>query len=268
MINKSTTPRICAGMCLCILLSTAATALSQTADEDETTIVRAEVEERVTTTQRAGFVNHDLETYMSLWAPDIQVIRGRRPAPGPHDWTLDFASLQQTRALMFSVPPGQTTSYSSRTVAFSLEGDTAVIQLETTVIEQYQHVDGGIFRLRKVGEQWVVFEYRWWPISETRGSMVSTYDDQLWAEEDRMVELGRADRSDLDTQTALDAGYRIPEAYELAVTWTEEEPRFGHAWLIRGRFAMELGRAQDAITSYRQARRFGMADHVPAYVPE
>ena len=114
----------------------------------------------------------------------------------------------------------------------------------------------------------MAFEYRSWPISGTRGSSLTTYDDQLWAEEDEDVEASQASGSHVDSRISLSFAYRVPEAYQAAVTCTEQQPGDGYAWMARGHLAMELGATEDAIASFQRARRWGRADNVPAYVPE
>ena len=51
---------------------------------------------------RAGFLEHDLDAYMKVWAPEGRLIAGRTSTPDAHDVTMSYAQIEATKRLRFA----------------------------------------------------------------------------------------------------------------------------------------------------------------------
>jgi len=236
-------------------------------EEDTARLDQTVIEELIGTTQRAGFVEHDFESYMSLWADDVQIVGARGPEAGPFDFSIGREAIAATRGLRFSVPPQPGSFFIMMTNGFELEGDVATLLVEsTTTTQDSSETVAELYKLRWTDGRWQAFENRWWPERSTNGRESTVHDEAHWSRVDAEVE---AASDDQDARAmALANAYRFSEALVAYRAITDGGSTEALAWSMRGNMAMVVGEVEEAITSFNRARSLDSSAFVPDFIPE
>lgn len=235
-------------------------------EEDGVSRDQTQIEELIGSTQRAGFVDHSLEGYMSLWAEDIRIVGARGPEAGPFDFSIGREAIATSRGLRFSVPPPPGSFFVMMTNAFEVDGDVATILIEsTTTTQDSAETVAETYKLRWADGRWQAFENRWWPVRSTFGWESTVYDEAFWSTADASVE-SASTGSDAHAM-ALASAYRFSEALVAYRAITDAGSTDALAWSMRGNMAMIMGEVSDAITSFNRARELDPSAFVPTFIP-
>jgi hypothetical protein len=216
--------------------------------------------------QRAGWERHDLEGYMAQWASEARLVAGRAPEPGPHDWSLQREAIRATRQVRFAEPLPVGRSMNVELVAFTLEGDGALLQTRTTLRQPgYVEAVGEHYRLHRSEAGWRVVENRWWPLETIAGAERIVYDEAYWQAADAEVEAARAAGEPGALVDALTRAYRFPEALEAMRAWTAEPDAPAALWLVRARLALLVGEVSDGREAWERARQLDPTVPAPPF---
>ena len=122
-----------------------------------------------------------------------------------------------------------------------------------------------VYRLRRQGGAWKVYENRTWPVEASAGEWVHTYDVETWKALDKNAKEA-ADKEDLRSEVDwLSKGQRHAEAHAAAKKWTEKQNEFAESWVARGLTAVALGDAADARASFKKALELDPKAKMPGY---
>ena len=242
-----------------IILTTLATASTACADEKDI------VAKTVFDAQRAGFVRHDIKAYMSQWTDDAKLVGGRRDTPELYDFTMNRKQIESSRRMLFQGKPA-ITKVDFEVDDVKVEDDRATLRVRST-----SHFDGGtvqvgeIYRLRKTGEGWKVFENRWWLIRRQIGDRTIVYDAEKLKRADAAVIREKRTGSSEALVSAMRDACRFKEAHRAAIAVTKDKGATAVDWLVRGTLAMQVGDANDAKVSFLKALSLDANVELPSY---
>jgi WD40 repeat protein/tetratricopeptide (TPR) repeat protein len=203
-----------------------------------------------------GWLKHDLERHLKLFADDVTVRDGRTEAPGPYDTTLTRKQMEQLRRLQFRGPLTENGS-SVEDVHVEVKGNEAVWRARWTAhIRENFIVWTTVYRMRRTAEGWKAFATSSWPVAERMGSVSRTFDDATtWAALDAAVDALKDSPDMWKRIDALRSARRPVEALDIARKATEKPGASARAWMMRGELALQLGHLEEARTALRTAEQ-------------
>jgi len=228
------------------------------------------IEKVVFDAQRAGVERGDLQAYLAQWTKDARIIAGRGPIKGEFEITLDRQQIEDTRRLRFSWRPVEYGNWKLgfRDVQTTITGDHAQMKLKSTVTVAYsRETVGEIYKLRRTKDGWRVYENRFWPI-ETKQAInrITKYDAATWKQLDADVDRFKNEDKPLQVLGALQAAYRWKEAHKQAKTVFSSPKISAREWLSRAGTALQAGDADDAIYSFKMAKKIEPQLEIPSAV--
>jgi serine/threonine protein kinase/tetratricopeptide (TPR) repeat protein len=214
----------------------------------------------------AGWLHHDLESYMEWFADDAELISGRSDTPGPYDITIDRDTLKAVRSMEFqgSFPPGFRFDYPKLDVNL---GDDKATLAGTTVVRfdgGYQTWDGKV-EVRKTKHGWKAVKGRWWIVNQKIGDELTTYDAATWKRLDDEVEKQRVAGDRHALADALVNARRVAEAHKITKDLTSTPDAPVNDWILRGRVALSDHDPADAIVAYKKALSLDPNAQIPPY---
>jgi len=204
--------------------------------------------------EQAGWLHHDADAYLALWADDAKITAGRGPKVDRYDRTIDRRTFDRVQRLQFQGPPPQGVQFNYQTIAIEVDGDQARHDYESVV----QFAGGfesfaATTRLRKSERGWQKIENRWWPVKKRHGDRVTTFDAAGLEALDVAVEERRAEGNTQALVESLVDAFRWQEAQEVAHRLTESPDANAGDWVLRGLTALRANDADDAIASFKRA---------------
>jgi hypothetical protein len=131
--------------------------------------------------EAAGFERHDLDKFLAIWADDGKLIEGRTEKPDKYDTVLARPQLEAKYKLSFAVPPTKEVRVEFEQERVTVDGDEATVRYRA--MTRYSEVTitaDEVYRLRRQGGAWKVYENRTWPVEGSAGEWVHTYDAETW----------------------------------------------------------------------------------------
>lgn len=203
---------------------------------------RSEIESVVFDAQRAGFERRDLAGYMSAWTADGRLIAGRTELDGPHDVTLTHSQIEATKRERLPHLPDLRLSFDVQ--HFEHDGKTALLRtLSSLFSEAHFEQNAELYRLRRDGGRWRVYENRYWPVRVVTERTDVVYGSDTWRKLDAAVEETAA--GTIERAYALVAAFRVREAYAKAARLTDAHARSLPAWYLRSDLALRVGAVED-----------------------
>ncbi|HVC96307.1 MAG TPA: tetratricopeptide repeat protein [Pirellulales bacterium] len=204
--------------------------------------------------EQAGWLHHDAEAYLALWADDAKITAGRGPKGDRYDRTIDRRTFERVQRLQFQGPPPQGVQFNYQTIAIEVDGN----QARHDYVSVVQFAGGfesfaATTRLRKSERGWQTFENRWWPVKKRHGDRVTTFDAAGLEALDAIVEERRAEGNRRALVESLVDAFRSQEAKEAAHLLTESPGATAGDWALRGSTALRANDADDAIASFKRA---------------
>jgi len=230
--------------------------------------VSEEVRTLVFNSQNAGFLRHDFNTYIALWADDGRLIVGRSEEPAATDTVWDYPRLYASRRMRFRSPT-TTTTLDHEDVEVEVSGENATLRCRTiSGGEDWTEEMREVYRLRLTSDGWRIVENRAWPISKTINGEELIYSQETWSWLDRAFNEA-LDRGDTDgAVNAAVSGYRYREAFETARDAASIGDALAHDPLRYGHLAILLGEESEALEAFREARRRDPTIDVPRWALE
>ena len=228
-----------------------------------------EIADWVFACQKAGWEDHDIDTYLSQWADDATVILARGEETGEYDIVYDHDQIVATRTMrMRGETPGIQITYGD--VEAEIDGDTAIITCETLTTDadsNFRVVYRARYTLKRFGDEWRVVEDREWYVSQrNRDQQKTTYTQAQWEELDRAVTEAQQDQDvEAELWTLFDA-MRFQEAYDLTKRITQLDDAQAADWSTRGYLAVLIGDAEDAQSSFEIAYELDSEVRMPPFV--
>ncbi len=236
---------------------TAASAEARAQEEIKETLFRA---------LEAGWVRHDLTTYLRLLADDAREVAGRGEQPDASDVVLDRAQIEAVRRVQFRYAPSPDLRSGNENVRVEIQGDRAVVRWDGTVqIDEWFKTWRNVAHLRKTPQGWKLYASRTWPIALRTMQVLYAIDAAYWKEKDAAVEQARAGKDLRKLVRALDEAERRPEAYQAARDLTAADKATAADWALRGDMALNAGDPADALASFRRARALDIEVILPFY---
>ena len=205
--------------------------------------------------QRAGYERRDLAAYMGQWAPNATLTAARGPKPGPHDRTLDLATIRATRAERFFRPPTDGRTLRWQDVRVRVHAGAATVAWRALS----QHSDGSevvaeVYHLGRTATGWRVMHNRFWPLqTRENGRKARDYTPQTWQKLDAWAERSACFGGRCPSR--LLSAWRFVDAWREAVRISQRPGgATAHAWLLRGICAVLSGNVADARPSFDRVR--------------
>lgn len=223
-----------------------------------------EIIELVRDSMVAGFADHDIEGYLEIWSDEARLVGGRGPAAAPTDVVLSRKQIEATKRLRFAgKPTGLLVSPVDPKVVVS--GDEAVLtwRIKTEQPDFVEVVDE-IYKLRKTGRGWRVYENRYWIVKAGGADAPTLYDAEYWKAKDLAVEAARSAGDKRAESNALAAAGRWPEAHAILVELTSASEEL-ELWDLRMSLALASGLASDAQRAACKCKSLGPEHVLPAW---
>ena len=224
---------------------------------DEQALIRF-VEE----SQRACFVENDVDKYMAMWTEDARLVGGRGPEPGPHDLTLTRAQIEATKRLRY----GDKTDSPSFDLAFKnprvrVDGDTVELGWRAVFSGKgWEEVTEEIYKLRETPQGWRAFENRYWIIRQAD----RTQDAAFWARQDAQVVAAKEGGDGFVEAQALMSAHRMTDAFERLKSLSKDQQN-AQTWALRAAVAVIVGDIDDARQSACHARAIDPEAGLPTW---
>jgi hypothetical protein len=219
--------------------------------------------------QLAGWERHSIGPYMAQWSDDARVIVGRSENPGKYDLVLSRDQLEATRRMLFQDKPSLKLVFENARV--EVKGNKAVLRVQTTWkvkgSPEFSQAVQEVYRLRRTGGGWKVWENRAWLTSKVVGTEVRQFDEKTWKKLDARVEELRGAGSGLELAFALCEAYRFAEAHQTAQKYTSAGRASADDWRLRAFFALQAGDAKDAKMSLDKAQSLDKKTPAPSDTP-
>lgn len=219
----------------------------------------------VLTSQRKGFVSHDLPAYMEIWDKDARLISGRGANPGPYDLSLSLKEIEASNALVFVGTP---ITLSLETSEVEVWGNSKEAVLSWTVVERASSFStrvGEQYKLRLSEGKWRVFENRHWILASGPEGMLEEVDPSEY----EALDAEAARTSGNERVSALVGGGRLREAYDelkkLQPSGAETPESQFEYWKKLSTLAQRLGAHEDARASVCKARALKPAADLQAW---
>lgn len=259
--------------CLLFLLGamTTVSAVAQDDRSDETAHLTGEarkIANWVIASQRAGWEDLDVETYLSQFAEAATVVLARMEEPGEYDVTYDYETIVATRTMrMRGENPGIVLRYVN--VEVEIDGDEAVMRTRTITRSRgsdYREIMHERFTLRRGDDGWLVVEDRAWLVGELIDGERIVVDESVWEERDGWIEAELAgDREPRWLRDYLLHAFRFEEAHAMAIEVCGLEDAEAFDWSRRGVFAVLAGDAADAELAFATALEMDPEVWLPYY---
>lgn len=227
-----------------------------------------QVADQLIASQRAGWEDHDVETYLASWAEDSVLTWGRSAQPGPHDFRVQADPRAATRRIVLR---GENPGTRLRLVSVDVEvdGDTAVLNWQiiySSDASDNRRLNAERYDLSKTDKGWVVTANRAWVLAVESDGKKTRIDEEEWARRDLAVKQAEADGRHHDHCIALLEAYRFGEAYEAAVAMTEREGAKADAWVLRGITSAVACKAEDIEPAFKKAKAMNPFIWQPTYM--
>lgn len=238
----------------------------------------------VQSSQRAGWLRHDVEGYLAPWAKNARLVIGRTRKPSRMDVVLPYRKLKQVRALRFRGRPlkSRTMAFSNVKLSFSSPTRAALsMRVKQGIPGGFETVED-LYELRKSKAGWRIHHNRSWPVEVGFGnSPIRTlhggkqpppqrvvYGPEIWKKLDDMVQRVRATKKLTLLARALLNAWRFTEAHQVMKRHTKKKIVTGTDWALRGVTAAMAGDAVDAIRSFKRAHKQDPKTAVPGYAKD
>ena len=177
--------------------------------------------EHITSLQKKGLEEHQLDEFMQLWSKDVKQLLGRGKLSSIYDTTLNYEKLHQTRLVRFwNVPPwGLKASY--KLLSFKEKAT----HLEVHMIANFTFPGG----LQKVHEhykrrdekgQFKAFYYKLWPLEFKSETEHLKYTEELWKSLDNAVQAAQTPEDIRQLPSLLVRAQRMGEAHQASIKVT------------------------------------------------
>ena len=214
----------------------------------------------------AGWLHHDLESYIEWFAADAELTAGRSDTPGPYDITSNRETLKAVRSMEFQapLPPGFRFDYPRLDV--NLSDDKATLAISTLVRFDggYQTWDGKV-ELRRTSQGWKAVESRWWLVNQKTGDELTTFDAVTLARLDDEVEKQRVAGDRHALADALFNARRVADAHKITKDLTSMPNAPVSDWILRGRLALPAYDPADAVVAFKNAVSLDPRAPIPYY---
>lgn len=224
------------------------------------------VREAVESSQRAGWLRHDVEAYLDAFTDDATLVLGRGPDPGPRDTEWDRAHLEASRRMRMTGPPPAGLEVAFEDVVVELDGDAAVYRCRT-ISSQPALVEtvGEIYRLRRTSAGWRITHNRAWLLAVDHGDERRVLGEEAWLALDEQAEIAAEAGDGLRATHLLLAGWRFREALEAARALAADEESGAWAHSLHGQVAILLGERAQAVAALRAANALDPSVAVPEW---
>lgn len=222
---------------------------------EESRIVRL-----IKTAERESFERHEIDRALAIYAPKAAIVIGRRVEPDEHDIRYDLATMRAVLEARYSRGPASQEQVFFRDVEVSIDGEKAtldaVVARELFSGREEMHHR---YTLARVDGRWQVTAQRIWPIMRSQGGVSTVYGDEVWlaAEEKAEEVMANPDTSPQEKLFALTAAGHLLRGHGVTVAWTRSAPKSVEAWIARYRFALEVGKLEDARAAWAKAVALG-----------
>lgn len=213
--------------------------------------------------QRAGYVRNDFKVYDRQWADGAKLICGRGPTAGKHETTLNREQIRETRQLRMAVPPREGLELEFRDVEIVRDGPH--VRLTCTTAIQFgglEEVVGEQYLLARTDEGWRVIENRFWPI-QWADVPPTRFTPEFWLQLDDAID--SAPRGEELELGLFYLAHRYGAGFQLALRRTLRPSATVADWLYRAEFAYRLGLCDDALESWRSARKLDPEAAIPDF---
>jgi WD40 repeat protein/tetratricopeptide (TPR) repeat protein len=222
------------------------------------------IKDLVIRTEFAGWIGHDLKSYMAVRAADFRSIASARTEqPGPYEFVLDRKQVEAVRRLQFRGPPPKLRPAYENVRVQRADGEAILTTRLTIQGKEFFETWDTICRLRQTPGGWKVFEERGWIVRKKEGSQTTVCDASYWKARDALVEKVRGQGAAAALARALEEANRPREAHAVARELTAKHPDQASHWALRGELALKAGDAADAQAAFDKARELDPAASSP-----
>lgn len=214
--------------------------------------------------EKAGWIQHDVAAYFSLWAEDASYTEGRNETPGPYDIPLKRAGWEALRRVVWAdkLPAGAGASFEN--VSVERSSNEAIVRFRRTSFYPdgfscWEHQD----RLRSTNRGWKVYAGRYWPSRRDNGNISVVFRPSTWQAMDAKIEVLRTENKTAELLDLLVAASREVEAHKMAQEITQRPGATAKDWVQRSQMALNANNAEDALASCRRARQLDPSVEVP-----
>lgn len=247
--------RIAASVCVCLSLATAAASAQTTQMDERDTDALAHLEGEaleaalwVIYTQRAGWERGDLATYLLSWSEQATLAVGRLEAPGPYDMVYNYDRLLGSR-LMRLRPGMMQALLTYEEVEVELTNEGAVFNaLIHTRSPDGAFGETGRDRIVLDRDGQIISE-RYWLVGRLVEGAYETVDAAWWADRDRAINSINESTHPTEVSYLYFEAWRMNEAHELLIEFTENFEVEAADWSARGFCAAIIGDYEDALAS-------------------
>ena len=217
--------------------------------------------------QRAGWEDGDIDTYLAQWHPEAALILARSEQPGEYDQRIEMDQLGPTRRLrMTDVDTGVELAFSD--IRVEIDGQRAIVSWRAVTAgpdSVFRELMRERYLLSRSGEGWVVMENRAWFLGIEVNGEKTMFSEAEWARRDAAAEAAQEVNDPRVLRAALLDAYRFPEAHAAAKRATELDDAGADDWGWRGFLAVIAADATDAARSFVRARELDPDISLPPY---
>lgn len=222
--------------------------------------------------RRAAVVRHHLGPALRPWAANARLTLARGAEADRHDIELNYdAILDMWLQQLFAPPP-------EGIMIFAADPEVRVLGVDATVrctvrvmAPRFGYTQRENYSLWLSDSGWVIVSARWIPIDETANGATVAFNAYEWRRRDARVKEAREMGDQASLVDALRDAHRWPEAHDELERWTKNaeatmpKPEAAKLWALRGRVAVEAGRARDALPCFRTALRIDPKVRLPNF---
>ena len=247
-------------------LALSALMLAPTASGQLTEADRKSIQTLVTTSQTAGLVKRDLQTYLAAFDSEAEWVLTRGPDRTPKDTVLDRRA-GQARAEVRAIMGGPAPELTFDKLELKERGEAVELRMVATIImDGYVEQVGELYRLRRRGDRWKITENRTWPVMTAVGIDVTWYSEAKWRTLDQEVKSARARQNGALLIVALRNAWRLREAEKQAEIETNKPNAPAFVWAMRVDAEYAVGDIKEALMAARKARQLDPKIQLPPWV--
>lgn len=222
--------------------------------------------------RRAAVVRHHLGPALRPWAANARLTLARGAEADRNDIELNYdAILDMWLQQLFAPPPAGVMIFAADPEVRML-GSNATVRCTVRVsAPRFGFTQRENYSLWLSESGWLIVSARWMPIDETENGSTVAFNGYEWRRRDARVKEAREMGDQTALVDALREAHRWPEAHDELERMTKNaeatmaKPEAAKLWALRGRVAVEAGRARDALPSFRTALRLDPKVGLPNY---
>lgn len=222
--------------------------------------------------RRAAVVRHHLGPALRPWAANSRLVLARGAEADRHDVEFNYdAVLDMWLQQLFAPPPEGIMIFAADPEVRVLGSDATVRFTIRVSAPRFGYTQREHYNLWLSESGWVIVSGRWMPIDETENAATVGFNAYEWRRRDARVKEAREMGDHASIVDALRDAHRWPEAHEELERWTQgaetkvDKAEAARIWALRGRVAVEAGRARDALPSFRNALRLDPKVRLPNF---